>query len=166
MRQQKAQLTHKSTYSIVVIFSVFFLAISVASFGAAQAQSVVDEDVTDEELLKFIEINRQFEVLQEEAEEQMKGVIREHGLTPERYNEIVIMENNPEIDSDASNEELEKARAISDQIIRIQERMQGKAITIIEQEGLTPERFQEIGTLLQISPELQQRFNDLLQQGY
>ncbi len=125
----------------------------------------VTAEVTDEELLEFIEINDRLMVLQAEAEARMFEIIQQTGLTPERYNDIAVMENSPEVESDATEEELEKAMFISEQIHQLQFQLQQDALAIIERSELTPERFQQIGMALQSSPQLQQRLEELLQQG-
>ncbi|KMQ50496.1 hypothetical protein CHISP_2614 [Chitinispirillum alkaliphilum] len=133
------------------------------AFSADRSVRVTAE-ISDEELLEFIRVNEELMELQNEAEQEMLGVIEEHGMTPERYNEIAMMENNPQMESDASPQELETARQISEKIHAIQYSLQENALSIIERSQLTPERFQEIGMTLQTSPELQQRLHELLQE--
>ncbi|MFP4163994.1 MAG: DUF4168 domain-containing protein [Chitinispirillaceae bacterium] len=121
--------------------------------------------VSDGELLSFARINTQLMELKEDALEQMEAIIADNGMTKSRYNEIASMENDSEAASDATEEELSKAREISDGLSLMQSEMQSEALELMESENLTPERFQELSMELETNIELQNRFTKLTEEN-
>ncbi|KMQ51211.1 hypothetical protein CHISP_1917 [Chitinispirillum alkaliphilum] len=125
-------------------------------------QDMVVEDISDEELRSFAEASARIYSIQEDAEKQILGIIEESGLTGERYIEIVMMENDPERETDATEEELNTALEISQKVETIDSQLHTTAINAIEEEGLTAESYQRIAMSLQASPELQDRYAEIL----
>ncbi len=148
---------------IVLVGCMVMVALIVISATQVQdsppmAQSVSVEDVTDENLEQFAEASSKIFAIQDEAEEQITGLIEEKGLTGQRYVEIVMAENDPEQQTDATEEEKEKAYEISEQVQTIDSQLHQKAVEVIEENGLSVERYQQIAMALQSSPELQERY--------
>ncbi|MFP4014422.1 MAG: DUF4168 domain-containing protein, partial [Chitinispirillaceae bacterium] len=128
-------------------------------------RNVDSRSITDQELLSFTRINTSLLELKEQVLEEMEQIIQENGLSKDRYNKIASMENNPDSHSDATEEELSKAREISHSLELMQSEMQSQVMTMMEEEELTPERFQEISMELETNTVLQKRILELLEEN-
>lgn len=133
-----------------------FILISGISYNASA------QEVSPEELNKFADSFQQMQVEGQQAEQQILVVIQETGLTPERFQEIQEAAMDPEKEVEASEDELKKHELVMVEIRKMQPMLESKMKTIIADNGLTIERYQEIGQALQNSPELQQRFQELM----
>lgn len=128
-------------------------------------QNVDSGTITDQELLSFARVNTRLLELKEQVLEEMEQIIQENGLSKKRYNEIASMENDPDSQSDATDEELSKAREISDGLALMQSEMQNQVMSMMEEEELSPERFQEISMELETNTVLQKRLLELLEES-
>lgn len=124
-----------------------------------QEQSV---DVSDQELEKFanvyIEVQSESQKMQGEAVE----VIEKGGMDVERFNELANAQNNPNQEVEAKEEELEKVNVIGTKIQKIQMDFQERVSGMIEKEGLTVQRYQEVYQAIQQDQDLQQKFGELI----
>ncbi|SDG76257.1 DUF4168 domain-containing protein [Psychroflexus sediminis] len=135
----------------IVLFTLF----------AATAQTE-DAQVTDAELQKFAEAYMSVQQMNQTIQQEMVVAIEKEGMTPERFNEIYQAEMDPEVEVDATAEELEQKEAVMIVIKEIQAASQAKMEEKIKEKGLTMQRFQEIGAQVQQNPELQQKLQGMM----
>ncbi|NEV94025.1 DUF4168 domain-containing protein [Psychroflexus sp. YR1-1] len=121
-----------------------------------------DTQVTDAELQKFSEAYMSVQQMNQTIQQEMVVAIEKEGMTPQRFNEIYQAEMDPEVEVDATAEELEKKEAVMVVIQKIQSASQAKMEDKIKEKGLTFQRFQEIGAQVQQSPELQQKLQGMM----
>ena len=138
--------------------NVLFIALAFFSFT-----SVAQDQVNDEELKKFVVIYKQVQVENENFQEGMVKKIEAAGMDVQRFNEIHNAQMNPQAETDASESELEKHKEIVTVLEKEQVKFQSKVSKIIEKEGLTLEKYQEVFAALQSDQSLQQKFNELMQ---
>ncbi|MEX0985987.1 MAG: DUF4168 domain-containing protein [Bacteroidales bacterium] len=121
------------------------------------------EDVSDDELQQFVSVVGQVQMINQETQQQMIGAVQDGGLDVERFNEIMQSQQDPSQESDASNEELQNYENAIQELENIQleatQQMQDKIV----EEGLTVNRYQELGAIIQVSPELQEKFQSFLE---
>ncbi len=129
--------------------------------GAAQLPEEA-KDVSDQELENFLTVNQKMQSVQIETQKKMHTVISEEGLSPKRYDEIARSQMDKSKNADASEEELQKAQKASNRMQTLQQQMHTKGAEVIQEEGLTPVRYQQIGMAIQQKPELQKRYQQLV----
>lgn len=128
---------------------------------AATAQTD-DSKITDAELEKFAQAYQSVQQLNQSVQQEMVMAIEKEGMTPQRFNEIYEAEMDPEVEVDATEEELEQKSAVMVVIQEIQTSSKEKMENKIKENGLTMPQFQSIATQLQQSPELQQKLQAIM----
>jgi hypothetical protein len=120
-------------------------------------------EVSDSELKQFANAAQQVQSINQEFQQQMLNTLEANGLGAERFNEIQQAQQNPQQESDASKEEMEKYEAsirdFQNTQVQAQEIMEEKII----EAGLTVPRYEEIAMTLQSNPELQAKLQELQQ---
>ena len=133
--------------------------------AAAMAQVQPQEEISDNELKQFIGAIQHIQRIDQMAQQQMMAVIQEEEMEVQRFVEIMqaMQDSNQEVE--ASEEEMQKFEKASGGIEKIQMDSQGEMEEHILAEGLSLERYQEISMMIQSDPELQQRFQQMIEQG-
>jgi len=140
-------------------FLMIVLAALLFGGGAATAQS----KVSSAELEKFASALGSIQMVNQKAQQEMMGAVQSADMNIERFNELSKAQQDPNSDMDASPEEMESFNAASEKVQRVQQEAQAEMQENIESAGLTVERYQEIATVVQNDPELQQKLQELLQ---
>lgn len=149
--------------AVVVSFIVLLFAFQ----GMAQQPEIPQQqyrnDFSDEELRSFVRATEKVEQIRQETGQRMMKAIEDEGLTIERFSEILEAHQNPNIQLDASPEELQSfdnaARFIMDEKLRSDERL----TLSIEEEGLDIETYQAILLAYQQDQEIHEKINRLLE---
>lgn len=141
----------------------FFLA---SSHGYTQQlprqQSPRQAEYSDNELIVFINTAQQVMPLQQESQSKMIGEIEKEELSVDKFNSIMnAYSEGTEID--ATSEELEAFNVALEGMQEIQMEYEVIITKTIEDEGITPTRYQEIITNYQQDPDLQMRVNTLME---
>lgn len=150
--------------SIVLTLSLVFGATTAMSQEEMQVmpQQEQTSDVSDQELEKFanvyIEVQSESQKMQSEAVE----VIEKEGMDIERFNELANAQNDPNQEIEADEQELEKVNVIGTKIQKIQTDFQERVAGMIQKEGLTIQRYQEVYQAIQQDQNLQQKFGALI----
>ncbi len=145
---------------------VFVTVSAQAQFQQPPQQPEETTVVSDEELQVFVDASMKAQEIQTEAQMEMIGIVEEEGLDVETYNEILQgmqMGQSPD-ELDVESDTVEKFEKASELIGEIEQEMEGKLISAIEDEGLNLERYQQIFTAIQTSPELQQKMQQMIQE--
>jgi len=133
-----------------------------AQVAPTQTTMQTQTNITTAELTKFAGA---FVDVQEEnkvAQQQLMGIIQDQGLELERFNEIQKSKMNPEATVDASSEELEKHKAVVTALESMQPEFESKMMAIIEDHGLTMDKYKEVALALQKDKALQQKFQQIM----
>lgn len=126
----------------------------------AQSEKV---DVSDDELEKFVNVYKVVQTENQELQQGMVEMIEEEGMDVERFNEIHSASSSPEGEVDASSEELATHQKVVNKIEKKQSEFQDRVTELIEEEGLTLDRYQEVFQALQADQELQKKFSEMMQ---
>ena len=119
---------------------------------------------TDDELEKFAGAVMQVMTIQQEGQGEMIGIIEEHGMTVERFNEIMMQAQEMPLEQvEATEEEKETYLEVIEMIDEIQIGLEEELVEAIEEEGLSIEKYEEIMQEYQQNPELQQLIQQMLQ---
>ncbi|PZV15149.1 MAG: hypothetical protein DCF22_07810 [Leptolyngbya sp.] len=116
------------------------------------------------ELQQFAQAIKQLRKVEMETQKKMAEALKEEGLTPPRFQEIGQRQDNPDspLTADISAKEqqqFDKALAKINQIQQDASPKQNRAVTF---QGLTLERFNQIGRAIEQNPTLKRQLRDNL----
>ncbi len=130
----------------------------------SQMQETPQLEVSQEDLQKFASALEQLQSIEQETQVELVEAIENQGLSVERFQEIAIAQQNPEIQpsTEISQGEVESFEQAAGQVTQIQEQAQTRMQEAVEREGLDAQQFSQIGAALQQDPTLQQQFQEML----
>ncbi|MFO8054427.1 MAG: DUF4168 domain-containing protein [Bacteroidales bacterium] len=121
-------------------------------------------DISDEELEKFVDAAMKVQEINQATQQEMMSSVEDEGMEVERYGEIQQSMQNPEAESDATDEEMEVFGLINQNLEKIQQESQTKIEEKIDEiPGMSMERYMEISQVIQNDPELQQKMQSIMQ---
>lgn len=151
-------------YSKMAAFFLFFSVLgSAAVFAQAPQLPQQQVEVNDSELAKFAKAFQGIRMISMEAQQEMAKVVEEGGMDVARFNEIQQAIMDPSVEVTASEEEIKKQKAIVSRLESMQGKYQEKMEGVISEQGLTPQRYEQIAMGLQTDPELQERLKAVFQ---
>ncbi|MFH5831318.1 DUF4168 domain-containing protein [Halalkalibaculum sp. DA3122] len=145
---------------------MLFIAASVAYAQGGQQQMqppqpAAPEDVSDEELQKFSNITDSAQSIQQEVQSEVQTLVEDEGMEFARFQKIMMSQRNPQSSVQPSQEEQEKIKTIQPELMKINKQAQQQFVQLIQDEGLTPQRFQQIMRGVQTNQELKQRLQSV-----
>lgn len=122
------------------------------------------DEISDEELVTFLEASDAIQPIQEKAQEDMQKVIEDEGMEFQRFQQIMMAMQNPQMadQMDVSADEEESIQAMQPKLMEIETEATDEITTEIADKGLQVERYQAIFMSLQQHPELMERLEDLM----
>lgn len=120
------------------------------------------DNISDEELDKFADAVMAVQINNQQAQQEMIAIIQDEGLEIDRFVELQEAAENPEIDSKATEKEIEQFNTSIEKIDKIQPELEKRAEEGIKTAGLSTDRFQELAAMVQQDETLQQRFQTLI----
>lgn len=128
-----------------------------------QPEPLSPEEVTDEHLEKISNVTKAGQEIQREADEKMKDVVEEVGMEYQRFQQIMMAQQNPQLANQLklTTEEQQTLQKVQPELMQINQEAQQKYVTQIEGEGLTIQEFQQIAQAIQAHPEVAERFEEI-----
>lgn len=136
----------------------FILAVTLLFSAATFAQT----EVSDSELNKFADAYKAVQMENQEVQQSMVEMIQKEGLELDRFQSIQQATVNPEVEVDATREELANYKKVMAGIEKMQPKLQEDMAKLIADNGLSLDRYQEIGAALQSDQELQQKLQAIM----
>lgn len=129
-------------------------------------QPSADIDVSEDELSIFTNAVVAAQKVQMKAQQKMVEAIKDEGMDVETYSQIAqATQRGQSTDQlDVSDENLQKFKSVSDDLMDIQKQAGEKMSEVIEEEGMQMDRFQKINMAVQQDRELQQRIQQKMQE--
>jgi len=123
------------------------------------------EQVTDDELNRFVTALQLVEEIQIETQATMSEAIEARGMSEQRFSEIHSVQQNPEMDlgDDISDAEEEAYEVVLAELIEVQQSAQQDMQSAVAGEGFDVQRFNEIIMAIQQDPQLAQQVQEMLQ---
>ena len=149
-------------FSSLMIMSLFLISSQVDAQQLPAQQAPQLPEYSDEELTAFVNVVQKVIPLQQESQMKMIGEIEEENLTVDEFNNILQAHSTGE-NVDASEEKLESFNNAMMGIQGIQMEYEVIIINTIEEEGMSPAKYEEIIANYQNSPELQMRVNAIME---
>lgn len=122
------------------------------------------DEISDEELVTFLEASDAIQPIQEKAQEDMQKIIEDEGMEFQRFQQIMMAMQNPQMadQMDVSADEEESIQAMQPKLMEIETEATDEITTEIADKGLQVERYQAIFMSLQQHPELMERLEGLM----
>ncbi|ACK73472.1 hypothetical protein PCC7424_5121 [Gloeothece citriformis PCC 7424] len=127
--------------------------------GKILAQETQSQEISSEELQKFVAAIKQIEQIEYKAQEQMAQAVEQEGLTTERFLEIGNSNSNTEV----SSQEQEQFSGALAKVQEIAEKAESDKKNVLEEQGFEIERFNQIIAQIQQDPSLKQQVQQMLQ---
>ena len=118
--------------------------------------------VTDQELSNFADAYMEIQSQNQEMQQKAVKTIQDQGMKVQRFNEIASGEKDPNKEVEMSEKEKEKMVEIRNQLQKMQAKFQKNIAGMIEQKGLTVQRYQEINRAVQQDKGLQEKLQNLI----
>lgn len=126
-----------------------------------QQQQPPSIEVSDEELETFSSALQTIQTIHEDAQPDITEAIKEEGMEPDRFSQIARSQQNPQSNLEVSDQEMQQFNSAMSQVREIQSDIIEKQKTAVQEEGMSPERFQEILTAVRQDQQLQQRLQSM-----
>jgi len=160
------------TRILAVAIMLISLSLGINFQAAAQGmppqmqQEMPDVEVSDDELKQFVEVTMDAQEVQMEAQESMVDMVEDAGLSVDRFNEILqgMQQGQSQADMNVEDEEMERFDEVISDLEVVQQKVEEDIMEIIESKGMEVDRFQEINMALQMNPELQQKYQEIVQE--
>lgn len=149
MSHSKRKISQSFKYVLPAIVLSFLL-----SFGLMAQQSPsptppqtdeVQTDFEDDELKQFANAAGKVVVIQQETEQKMIQAIEKENLDINKFNEILMAQQNQQTDQlEATPEDLQKFDKAAAEVMQIQTEVQEEMVEAIKEEGLEPQKYEQI----------------------
>lgn len=156
------------TLSIAVFFAGTALAQGQMAPGQQQMPDVpTSDEVSDEELDRFVSAILAVEPIQIELQGEMEKVIVDEDLELERFQELMMAMQNPQMAEQVgmTEEEQEKIQNIQPKLVELQMEAETEIIAKIEEQGFDVERYNILSMGAQQDQELMARLQQKLEEA-
>jgi hypothetical protein len=129
------------------------LLLSFASLANAQSP----QQITDEELTKYVAILKEVTTINQDSRQQMTDIITSEGLEVPRFNAIYRSQQNPDQQVEVTEDEQKRYEAAMKRIDQLQELSKKRIDDEVLKAGLTLERYNEMNAIIEKDGSLQQK---------
>ncbi|WP_340152162.1 DUF4168 domain-containing protein [uncultured Marivirga sp.] len=148
-----------------VFATVILSVLATAVFAQQQMpmpQQEVSTDFSDQEIETFVEANLDVTKVQQAAEKEAMGIIKENDLELERFNEIVAIQQG-QSDEEASPEEMKAFNAAAQEIMANNQETQSKMVSALEKHDISQEKYQQIMMAYQQDEDFRKKVDTVVQ---
>ncbi len=123
------------------------------------------DEISDEELELFLQASDAIHPIQQQAQQEIQEVIQDEGMEPERWQQIMMAQQNPQLAGqvEITAEEEEAMERMQPKIMEIEIEATEEIQDEIVNQGIEVERYQAIFMSLQQHPELMERIEELME---
>lgn len=128
-----------------------------------QMQNAQADSVSDKELKKFVETAEDIRSIRQDVQSELQQMVQEEDMTFQRFQQIMMSKQNPQMAKkvQVTDEEEAVIKEMQPKLAKIQQQANQKQMTAIQDNGLTPQRFQQIAQAVQSDPQMMQRFQQM-----
>jgi len=150
--------------AIFLSLSTPALAESLTTGLPVQVKQSSSPEINPEELEKFAAAMEDMRAIQLESRDEVSAAIEKEGLSQQRFREILQAQRNPEVETDASEAELQKFDMATQQLAQIQRDTQSQMKDAVISQGLEVARFQEILQSVRQDPQLKKQVQQIIRE--
>jgi hypothetical protein len=125
-------------------------------------QEQATKDFNDQELQQFASAAEKVMVIQQETEQKMIEAIEGENLEIDKFNEILRSQQDQEVESTATEDEMNSFNNAAEKIIQIQTAVQTDMMRVIQEEGLEPQKYEQILMAYQSDPQTKAKVDAIL----
>jgi len=155
------------TATLLLIGAIFAVSSALAQgMGQQQMPDVpTSEDVSEEELNKFVETISELEPIQVKLQSDMQQIIQDKNISIERFQQLMQAMQNPQMAQqiEITDEEREQIQEIQPDLTDLQMKAQEEMVQKIEENGMDMQRYQAIMMGAQQDQQLMTRLQTALQ---
>lgn len=120
--------------------------------------------VSEADLQKFVSAAKKLEVISQERNTQIAKVVKDEGLSLDRFREIYMSKQNAKVQPKTAitQDEQQKYDSAVGKLVQIQKDTQSKMGAVVKAEGLEVPRFLQILEAIQKTPDLQKKVDQML----
>lgn len=128
-----------------------------------QPEPLSPEEVTDEQLEMVASVSEAAQGIQQEADQKMRGIVEDEGMEYTRFQQIMMAQQNPQMAGqlDLTEDEQQTLQKLQPELQEVNNQAREQYMSAIEEEGLTPQKFQQIALSIQTHDEVAQRFQEI-----
>ncbi len=128
-----------------------------------QMQNAQADTVSDKELKKFADAAQELQSIQQNVQSEVQEMVKEEDMEFQRFQQIMMSKQNPQMAKqvNATDEEEAIIEEMQPKLQKIQQKAQKKQMSVIQDNGLTPQRFQQIAQAVQSDPAMMKRFQQM-----
>ena len=128
-----------------------------------QMQNAQADSVSDEELKKFVDTAQELRSIQQDIQSEVQSMVQEEDMTFQRFQQIMMSKQNPQMAQkiEVTDEEEATINEMQPKLAKIQQQANQQQMSAIQDNGLTPQRFQQIAQAVQSDPQMIQRFQQM-----
>ncbi|NGP89545.1 DUF4168 domain-containing protein [Fodinibius halophilus] len=149
----------------------FFLVAGVAFAQGQQMmqqQTAQPDSISDKELKKFATANQKMQKVRGDIQKKMmsevKAALEDKEMDEQRFQQIMMSKRNKKADSiNVTPKEEQTIKEIQPKLMKVQQGAQQQMMSVIQESGLNPQRFQVIMRAVQSNPEVMKRFQKITQ---
>jgi len=151
---------------ILPVFLVLFFLSGTLFAQVQQRQGVDPDDISDQELEKFVDIALKVQPIGQEMEAKLQERVEEEDMKFQRFQQIFISKQNPQAAQDINiTEEEEKIfQKLQPEIQKIIEDSQKKQMSVIQESDLTLQRYQQLAQAIQTNPDILKKVQQMMQE--
>lgn len=154
-----------------VLATLFFISCAYGAMAqqsptpAPQQNQQIETDFEEKELEQFASAAGKVVVIQQETEEKMIQAIENEDLEINKFNEILMAQQNQQTDQlRATPEDLQKFDKAAAQVMKIQTEVQQEMVEAIKEEGLEPQKYEQILLAYQSDANIKAKIDALISQ--
>jgi hypothetical protein len=128
-----------------------------------QPKPLSADEISKEDLQMVAHVSSAIQNIQMEADKKVRSMLKEEEMEYTRFQEIMRAQQNPQAASKADMTEDEKAtlQKVQPKLMQISQETRQQYMGAIEDEGLTPQKFQQLAQAIQTNPEVAKRFEEV-----
>lgn len=121
------------------------------------------DSVSQQELRTIAQITDSIEVISQNVQQKIKNLVEQEGMDYERFQKIMMSQQNQQMAQkvEMTPEEEKTIQKLQPKIMSLTQDVQMQSMQIVQNSGMSMQRFQQIFRTIQMSPELAKRFQNL-----
>lgn len=150
--------------TVPFVLGILMMAGSALAQGQQMQNNQADTvTVSDQELQKFVDTAQELQQIQQDIQSEVQEMVKEKDMEFQRFQQIMMSKQNPQMAQQikVTDEEEAAIQEMQPKLQKIQQEAQQEQVSIIQDNGLTPQRFSQIAQKVQSDPEMMQRFQNM-----
>jgi hypothetical protein len=164
MISSKKEIFMQLKYILPALFLALLFSVDVKAQDSPvmPQEEVGQNNFDDQELQQFASAAGKVMLIQQETEQKMMQAIEDENLEIDKFNDILRSQKNQETEMTATEDEMQSFNNAAEKIIQIKTEVQSDMMRVIQEEGLEPQKYEQILLAYQSDPELKARVDALL----